>query len=89
MTAKVRPALIISRYPADDELALVVIPHTTSLRGNRWELAIAKPFLKPGAFHLQQIQPVSLARLDSYLGSLTADELATMRARITRELELG
>jgi len=29
--------------------------HTTALRGNRWELTIPKPFLKPGAFHLQQI----------------------------------
>jgi hypothetical protein len=26
-----------------------------ALRGTRWELAIPKPFLKPGAFHLQQI----------------------------------
>ncbi|HWN97560.1 MAG TPA: type II toxin-antitoxin system PemK/MazF family toxin [Methylomirabilota bacterium] len=32
LAAKVRPALILSDYPADDELALlVVIPHTTAL----------------------------------------------------------
>jgi mRNA interferase MazF len=90
IAAKVRPALILGRYPADDELALVVvIPHTTALRGNRWELALPKSFLKPGAFHLQQIQPVSLARLDAYLGSLTAEELAIVRARVVRELELA
>lgn len=48
---KVRPALILSDYPADNELALlVVIPHTTALRGNRWELSIPKPFLKPAHF---------------------------------------
>jgi hypothetical protein len=30
--------LVLSDYPADDELALVVIiPHTTAVRGNRWE----------------------------------------------------
>jgi mRNA-degrading endonuclease toxin of MazEF toxin-antitoxin module len=30
-TAKVRPCLLLSRYPADDELALVVVvPHTTA-----------------------------------------------------------
>jgi hypothetical protein len=39
LAAKVRPCLILSDYPADDELALVVVvPHTTAVRGNRWEL---------------------------------------------------
>jgi mRNA interferase MazF len=61
LAAKVRPCLILSDYPADDELALVVVvPHTTSVRGNRWELAISKPFLESGVFHLQQVQPVSV-----------------------------
>jgi mRNA interferase MazF len=59
VAAKVRPALLLTGNPADDKLDLVtVLLHTTSLRGNRWELSIAKPFLKPGAFHLQQIQGV-------------------------------
>ena len=36
LAAKVRPCLILSDYPADDELALVVVvPHTTAVRGNR------------------------------------------------------
>ncbi|MCF7689199.1 MAG: type II toxin-antitoxin system PemK/MazF family toxin [Cephaloticoccus sp.] len=62
MVAKMRPCLLLTGYPADDELALVtVLPPTTALRGNRWELTIAKPFLKPGAFHLQQVQSVSIA----------------------------
>jgi mRNA interferase MazF len=57
MAAKVRPALLLTGEPADDELDIVtVLLHTTSLRGNRWELDIPKPFLKPGAFHLQQVQ---------------------------------
>ncbi len=61
MAAKVRPVLVLSDYPRDDELALlVIIPHTTALRGSRWELSISKPFLKPGAFHLQQVQPNDL-----------------------------
>jgi len=38
LTAKVRPCAVLSRYPTDDELALIVIvPHTTAVRGNRWE----------------------------------------------------
>jgi mRNA interferase MazF len=64
LAAKVRSCLILSDYPADEELALVVVvPHTTAVRGNRWEVSIPKPFLEPGAFHLQQVQPVSLPRL--------------------------
>ena len=75
MAAKVRPCLLLTDFPADDELALItVLPHTTSLRGNRWELAIPKPFLKRGAFHLQQIQSVSVARLVRTLGAVTPQE---------------
>ncbi|MGA9453514.1 MAG: type II toxin-antitoxin system PemK/MazF family toxin [Verrucomicrobiia bacterium] len=34
LAAKVRPALVLSDYPRDEELALlVVIPHTTAMRG--------------------------------------------------------
>ncbi|HRI15657.1 MAG TPA: type II toxin-antitoxin system PemK/MazF family toxin [Verrucomicrobiota bacterium] len=58
MAAKVRPALILTETPAEDELDLVtVVLHTTSLRGNRWELAIPKPFRKPGAFPFNRPRP--------------------------------
>jgi mRNA-degrading endonuclease toxin of MazEF toxin-antitoxin module len=60
MAAKVRPALLLTGAPTDDELDLLtVLLHITGLRGNRWELNLPKPFLKPGAFHLQQIQTIS------------------------------
>ena len=89
MAAKVRPALILSDYPADDELALlVVIPHTTAVRGNRWELALPKPFLKPGAFHLQQVQPLPLVRFDARLGALTPDEFNKVRQTLVHLLNL-
>ena len=89
MTAKVRPCLLLSEYPADDELALLlVVPHTTAVRGNRWEFAVPLPFLKPGAFHLQQIQPVSLARLERKLGEMPAAQLAELRAAVVRLLNL-
>jgi mRNA interferase MazF len=90
LAAKVRPALILSDFPADDELALlVVIPHTTAVRGNRGELTVLRPFLKsPGAFHLQQIQPISLARFESRLGALTADEFRRVKASLIRLLSL-
>ncbi len=76
IAAKVRPALLLTGAPADDELELVtVVLHTTALRGNRWELNIPKPFLKPGAFHLQQIQTISTVKLERRLGVLTAEEM--------------
>ena len=76
MVAKVRPALLLTGQPADDELDIVtVLLHTTSLRGNRWELNIPKPFLKPGAFHLQQVQTISTIKLERRLGALTEEEM--------------
>lgn len=89
MAAKVRPALVLSDYPRDEELVLlVVIPHTTAVRGNRWELALPKPFLKPGVFHLQQIQPISLAHFDARLGVLTPEEFKRVKETLVRLLNL-
>ncbi len=89
MVAKVRPCLLLTDYPADDELALItVLPHTTALRGNRWELAIPKPFLKPGASHLQQVQSVSVSRLERRLGLLTTEEWNTVQNRLTDYLSI-
>jgi mRNA interferase MazF len=87
IAAKVRPALILTESPTDDELDLVtVLLHTTALRGNRWELNIPKPFLKPGAFHLQQIQTVSTVKLERRLGTLTADEMNPVLAALATRL---
>jgi mRNA interferase MazF len=89
MVAKVRPALILSDYPDDDALALiVVVPHTTAVRRNRWEFSCPKPFLKEGVFHLQQIQPISLPRLVRRLGSLTEHEFEPLAARLRKFLNL-
>lgn len=90
LAAKVRPALIVTDSAADDELDLVtVILHTTALRGNRWELAIPKPFLKPGAFHLQQLQTISVAKLERRLGMLTAEEMEFVSPRLALRLGLS
>jgi mRNA interferase MazF len=87
MVAKVRPALLLTGEPAADELDLVtVLLHTTALRGNRWELNVPKPFLKPGAFHLQQVQTVSTVKLERRLGGLTADEVNRVRTGLKGRL---
>lgn len=90
MAAKVRPCLVLSDYPTPEELALIVIvPHTTAIRGNRWELLLPKPFLKAGAFHLQQVHPVSLPRFERRLGTLTDGEFAGLGAKLARLLNIS
>ena len=89
LAAKVRPCLVMSDYPADDELALVfIVPHTTAVRGNRWEFPCVKPYLKAGVFHLQQLQPISLARLELKLGALTIEEFVALKLRLSSLLHL-
>ena len=89
MAAKVRPALLLTGNPADDELDLVtVLLHTTSLRGNRWELSIPKPFLKPGAFHLQQVQSVPTVRLERRLGVLNETEMNQVLDALAERLRI-
>jgi len=87
IAAKVRPALLLTDSPSVDELDLVtLILHTTALRGNRWELSLPKPFLKPGAFHLQQVQTVPTVRLERRLGALTAEEMGRVEEALRRRL---
>jgi mRNA interferase MazF len=88
-TAKICPCLVLGNYPSDEELALlVIVPHTTAIWGTRWEFAVTLPFLRTGVFHLQQIQPVSLARLERKLGALPPPELARLRQAIVQVLKL-
>lgn len=65
------------------------MPHTTAIRGNRWEFSVALPFLKPGVFHLQQIQPVSLVRLERKLGVMPLPNLTELRGAIAGLLHLS
>jgi mRNA interferase MazF len=89
LAAKIRPALLLTSQPADNELDLVtVLLHTTALRGNRWELPIPKPFLKPGAFHLQQIQTVSTVKLERRLGALTEEEMNRVLETLAERLAI-
>jgi mRNA interferase MazF len=89
LAAKVRPCLLLSDWPADNELALItVLAHTRSLQGNPWEHAVVKPFLKTGAFHLQQVNSVPAAKLERKLGELTVAEMAVIEQRLRERLRL-
>jgi mRNA interferase MazF len=81
IAGKVRPCLLLTDYPVDDELAMVtVLPHTTAVKGNRWELNIPKPF------HFQQIQSISVAYLMRRLGALTAEEMDRVTVMLCQRL---
>jgi mRNA interferase MazF len=90
LVAKTRPCLLLTDYPQGDELMLVtVVPHTTALRNTRWELAIPKPFLKPGAFHLQQILSIPVVRLEHRIGALADEEMLQVGTRLRERLHLS
>jgi mRNA interferase MazF len=89
LAAKVRPCLLLTDWPADDELALItVLAHTSSVQGNPWEQAVPKSFLKEGAFHLQQINSVPAVKLERKLGELTPGEMASIEMRLRARLKL-
>jgi mRNA interferase MazF len=90
MTAKVRPALVVS-IPADDaDRALVtLVPHTTSVRGSRFEAVVPVGFLKAGAFDAQSIVTIPHARLLHVLGTLNATQLGVVERVLRTWLGLG
>ena len=89
IAAKVRPCLLLTDFPAADELALVtIVPHTTALRGNRWEIRVPLPYLREGAFHLQQIQSVPISALVRRLGVLSDANYELILNKLTERLSL-
>jgi mRNA interferase MazF len=88
MAAKVRPCLVLTSQPRGDELdVFTVVAHTTSLRGNRWEVPVPKPFLDDeGAFDVQRIATVASAKLERKLGELTRTELDTILDQLAERL---
>jgi mRNA interferase MazF len=85
MTAKMRPALVISVSAGDRDRALAtLVPHTTSARGSRFEAAVGVPFLRAGVFDAQNLITIPHASLIRVLGRLSEAQLAVvMRAVCT------
>ena len=76
LAAKIRPCLVLSIPAAEADRSLVtVVPHTTSLRGTRFEVAVSVPFLRPGGFDAQGIVTVPTVRLMRHLGTLKPEQL--------------
>jgi len=77
MVAKVRPALVLSVPSSDIDRALAtLVPHTTSVRGSRFEAPISIKFLKTGAFDAQNLITIPHAKLLRRMGTLNSEQLS-------------
>lgn len=87
VTAKIRPALVISVPYEDNDRALIgVIPHTTMTRGSQFEIAIGVNFLKEGAFMVQGIPSFPRKFFLRKLGTLSAGQLREVEQCLLRWL---
>ena len=88
LAAKIRPCLILTGQPKSNELdVFTVLAHTTSRRGNRWEIGILKPFLDDqGVFDMQRVATVVRVKLELKLGELTTVELDSVLDRLAERL---
>ena len=90
--AKRRPCLILSVLPTLQDRALVtVVPHTTSVRGTRFEVVVTTRFLKAGAFDCQNLGAAPLAKCLHFEGRLLAVccTIPTLRQLCREELRLS
>jgi mRNA interferase MazF len=90
MAAKVRPCLVVSVAVEESDRALVtLVPHTTSMRGSRFEVDVPVKFLRSGAFDAQGLVTVPIAWLIRRLGSLSHEQLGHVEAGVRLWLGLG
>jgi mRNA interferase MazF len=90
MVAKVRPCLVLS-VPTDpqDRVLVTLVPHTTSVQGTRFEVAVQASFLhNGGVFDAQQVVTVPQVKLIRKLGHLPPDQLALVEEAVRRWLGL-
>jgi mRNA interferase MazF len=90
LAAKVRPCLVLS-VPTDpqDRTLVTLAPHTTSVQGTRFEIAVQARFLHGGGvFDVQQIVTMPQVKLVRKLGDLPADQLALVEEVVRRWLGL-
>jgi mRNA interferase MazF len=83
MVAKIRPCLVLSVRPdAHDRALVALVPHTTSVRGTRFEVAVPKSFLKTGAFDSQGLVTVAPPRLIRKLSELQSTEISLVEENV-------
>jgi mRNA interferase MazF len=86
---KIRPVLAISIPFLDNERTLcIVVPHTTSLIGTRFEITVEHPALKAGAFDVQQTAAIQAIKFVRRLGALNVEQMNVVEQALARVLGL-
>jgi mRNA interferase MazF len=90
LAAKVRPSLVLSIPIEETDRALVtLVPHTTSLRGSRFEVSVPVRFLKDGGFDVQGLVTVPTVKLIRILGRLAPNQLTPVEQAVRLWLGLS
>lgn len=85
LAAKARPAVVFSIVFQDNERAVNAVgPHTTALRGGRFEIVVNVPWLEPGAFDVQGLRNVPRSVFIRRLGILSQPQMG----QITQAIKL-
>ncbi len=86
---KVRPVLVVGVPFLDHERTLlIVVPHTTSLIGTRFEIAVAHSALGNGAFDVQQTAAVPAIKFVRRLGNLNPEQMRKVEGVLAQALGL-
>ncbi len=91
MAAKVRPAVVVSRYDPDSPRALaLLVPLTTENRGSDYEVSLGKPrFLNKESWaNVQGLMSVGHERLIRPLGTVTSGQLGRIKNALGFALDL-
>jgi mRNA interferase MazF len=89
LAAKTRPALVLSIAVEDQDRSIVtVVPHTTSIRSSRFEVAASTRFLKTGVFDCQNLITIPHAKLVKRLGELSSSEMSAIENSVRQWLGL-
>ena len=87
--SKVRPVLILSVEPGDEDRALVTyVVRTTSARGTAYELPHAARGMKPGVFDAQGIGTTDRSHFLRKLGVLEEVMMSRVEAKVRAWLGL-
>ena len=88
LVAKIRPGLVVSVPPddANDRVLVTLIPHTTSIRGSRFEVSVPARFLKPGAFDAQNLVTIPQIKLIRRLGRLSEAQIESVISAVRKWL---
>jgi mRNA interferase MazF len=87
---KIQPVLVVGIPFLENERTLrIIVPHTTSLIGTRFEVAVNHPMLEAkGVFDVQQIAAVPAIKFVRRLGHLNSEQMHRVETVMAQALGL-